>query len=221
MLCFRHDKLQPAWTGNRERAVIDLSAATASAMGRGLHLVRADVSMLTHSWDPARSRPWSTSWPWPRARPASPTSLVSSGLGHLQVASWGPQIMRIALYSWTACTSGAAPPRMFHYLNCRLLPSVLCRLYPPAQSAASPRLPPRDLPQWWPPRRATRSACSWASRYSVNRSANTIRLAMVKMALRGPGRKYGTPVSGWQQKLVSRIGVPDHTWVVRELEEEA
>ena len=30
--------------------------------------------------------------------------------------------------------------------------------------------------------------------------------------LRGPGRKYGTTVkfSGWQQQLVSRIGVPDH-----------
>ena len=28
--------------------------------------------------------------------------------------------------------------------------------------------------------------------------------------MRGPGRKYGTPVSGWQQQLVSRIGVPDH-----------
>ena len=28
---------------------------------------------------------------------------------------------------------------------------------------------------------------------------------------RGPGRKYGTPVSGWQQQLVSRIGVPDHS----------
>ena len=23
-------------------------------------------------------------------------------------------------------------------------------------------------------------------------------------------RKYGTPVSGWQQQLVSRIGVPEH-----------
>ena len=29
--------------------------------------------------------------------------------------------------------------------------------------------------------------------------------------LRGPGRKYGTPVSGWQQQLVSRIGGLDHT----------
>ena len=29
--------------------------------------------------------------------------------------------------------------------------------------------------------------------------------------LRGPGRKHGTPVSGWQQQLVSRIGVSDHT----------
>ena len=28
--------------------------------------------------------------------------------------------------------------------------------------------------------------------------------------MRGPGRKYGTSVSGWQQQLVSRIGVLDH-----------
>ena len=27
---------------------------------------------------------------------------------------------------------------------------------------------------------------------------------------RGPGRKFGTPDGGWQQQLVSRIGVPDH-----------
>ena len=31
-----------------------------------------------------------------------------------------------------------------------------------------------------------------------------------RLAVRGPGRKYGTVVSGWQQQLVSRIGVPDH-----------
>ena len=29
--------------------------------------------------------------------------------------------------------------------------------------------------------------------------------------LRGPGRKYGTPVSGWSQQLVSRTGVPGHS----------
>ena len=29
-------------------------------------------------------------------------------------------------------------------------------------------------------------------------------------AMRGPGRKCGTPVSGWQQQLVSRIEVPGH-----------
>ena len=34
--------------------------------------------------------------------------------------------------------------------------------------------------------------------------------AVVLQGMRGPNRKYGTPVSGWQQKLVSRIGVPDH-----------
>ena len=28
--------------------------------------------------------------------------------------------------------------------------------------------------------------------------------------LHDPNRKYGTPVSGWLQQLVSRIGVPDH-----------
>ena len=28
--------------------------------------------------------------------------------------------------------------------------------------------------------------------------------------LRGPGRKYGTPISGCSQQLVSRIGVPDY-----------
>ena len=32
----------------------------------------------------------------------------------------------------------------------------------------------------------------------------------VRHPARGPGRKYGTPVSGWQQQLVSQIGVPDH-----------
>ena len=30
------------------------------------------------------------------------------------------------------------------------------------------------------------------------------------LSLRGPGRKYGTPLSGWQKQLVSRIGVSDH-----------
>ena len=30
--------------------------------------------------------------------------------------------------------------------------------------------------------------------------------------VRGPGRKHGTPLSGWEQQLVSRIGVSDHTW---------
>ena len=32
-----------------------------------------------------------------------------------------------------------------------------------------------------------------------------------ELPLRGLGRKHGTPLSGWQQPLVSRIGVPDHT----------
>ena len=32
---------------------------------------------------------------------------------------------------------------------------------------------------------------------------------------RGPGRKHGTPVSGWQQQLVSRIGFPDHSGAVK------
>ena len=27
----------------------------------------------------------------------------------------------------------------------------------------------------------------------------------------GPGRKHGTPISGWKQQLVPRIGVPDHS----------
>ena len=41
----------------------------------------------------------------------------------------------------------------------------------------------------------------------------------VLWSLRGPGRKHGTPdsgwtpVSGWQQQLVSRVGVPDHTLI--------
>ena len=32
----------------------------------------------------------------------------------------------------------------------------------------------------------------------------------VGITVRGPGRKHGTPFSGWQQQLVSRIEVPDH-----------
>ena len=32
----------------------------------------------------------------------------------------------------------------------------------------------------------------------------------VSNPLRGPGRKCGTPVSGWQKQLVSQIGVPGH-----------
>ena len=31
-----------------------------------------------------------------------------------------------------------------------------------------------------------------------------------KRAVRGPGRKHRTPVSGWEQQLMSRIGVSDH-----------
>ena len=36
------------------------------------------------------------------------------------------------------------------------------------------------------------------------------RAAAAGRVVRGPGRKYGTPLSGWQQQLVSQIGVPDH-----------
>ena len=37
-------------------------------------------------------------------------------------------------------------------------------------------------------------------------------LEEVRAATRGPGRKHGTPVSVWQQQMMSRIGVSDHTW---------
>ena len=44
----------------------------------------------------------------------------------------------------------------------------------------------------------------------LNESLKACRSAMAKSDLRGPGRENGAPVSGRQQQLVSRIGVPDH-----------
>ena len=34
--------------------------------------------------------------------------------------------------------------------------------------------------------------------------------ALAALDVRGPNLKCGTPVGGWQQKLMSRIGAPDH-----------
>ena len=50
-----------------------------------------------------------------------------------------------------------------------------------------------------PPRRTRRAARRPPARDGCSRTA-----------LRGPGRKIGTPVSGWQQQLVSQTGVPGH-----------
>ena len=49
---------------------------------------------------------------------------------------------------------------------------------------------------------------SWQTSYSIVSAVDQPRRSG---SVRCPGRKYGTPVSGWQQQLVSRIGVPDHT----------
>ena len=60
------------------------------------------------------------------------------------------------------------------------------------------------------------SAMASTSSCSAKLAAVTLSVSVfssprcLESALRGPGRKHGTPVSRWQQQLVSRIEVPDH-----------
>ena len=49
-------------------------------------------------------------------------------------------------------------------------------------------------------------------RHAQNSQADvTQRSSEGSLAVRGPGRKCGTPIRGWQQRLVSRIGGLDRT----------
>ena len=63
-----------------------------------------------------------------------------------------------------------------------------------------------------PPPSATpghRRGCSTTTATAAAHSRTALGLWTIA-ALRGPGRKCGTPISRWQQQLMSRIGVPDH-----------
>ena len=58
----------------------------------------------------------------------------------------------------------------------------------------------------------TEEALAWAGRVALSwtqRGGGVMNHVVNPRQVRGSGRKYGTSFSGWQQQLVSRIGVPD------------